>query len=115
MAEQWKTEFDQRQYALMEDHLRRYEEGGTNLGSLIAGLEALFQCLEAAEEGWKNEFRRKWGILEEVYAVALDSVEQGGSSNVETVLKEPNNQRLVREVIEGIRRLLADRIVAGHP
>ena len=114
MVEQWKTEFDQRQYALMEDHLRRYEEGGTNLGSLIAGLEALLQCLEAAEDGWKTEFRRKWGILEEVYAVALDRVEQGGSANVETVLKEPNNQRLVREAIEDIRRLLADRAVADH-
>ena len=114
MVEQWKTEFDQRQYALMEDHLRRYEEGGTTLGSLVAGLEALLQCLEAPEEDWINEFRRKWGILEEVYAVALDRVEQGGSANVETVLKEPNNQRLVREAIENIRRLLADRTVADH-
>ena len=90
----------------MEDHLRRYEEGGTDLGSLIAGLEALLLCLEAADEDWKNEFRRKWGILEEVNAVALDRVEQRASTRVETILKEPDNQRLIKQAIEGIRRLL---------
>jgi hypothetical protein len=114
MAEQWKTEFDQRQYALMEDHLRRYETGGTDLGSLIAGLEALLQCLEAADESWKNEFRRKWGILEEVYAVALARVEQGESAIVETMLREPNNQRLVREAIAEIRHLLSVRTLSGR-
>lgn len=115
MAEQWKTDFDQRQFVLMEDHLRRYEEGGTDLGSLIAGLESLLLCLEAADEDWKNEFRRKWGILEEVNAVALDRVEQGASTNVATILKEPDNQRLIEQAIEGIRRLLADRLASAAP
>ena len=76
MAEQWKTDFDQRQFASMAEHLRRYEHGEADLGSLIAGLEALLLCLEGADENWKAAFRREWGILEEVYAVALDRVEQ---------------------------------------
>jgi hypothetical protein len=113
MAEHWKNDFDQRQFALMEDHLRRYEEGGTDLGSLIAGLESLLLCLEAAGEDWKNEFRKKWGILEEVNAVALDRVEQRASTNVVTILKEPDNQRLIKQAIEGIRRLLADRLASA--
>jgi hypothetical protein len=94
----------------MADHLRRYEEGGIDLGSLIAGLEALFLRLEAGDESSKNEFRRKWGILEEVYAVALDRVEQTGSPDVEAILREPDNQGLIRQAIESIRRLLADRL-----
>ena len=69
MAEQWKTDFDQRQFASMAEHLRRYEHGEADLGSLIAGLEALLLCLEGADENWKAAFRREWGILEEVYAV----------------------------------------------
>jgi hypothetical protein len=81
-----------------------------DLGSLVAGLEALLLCLEAADEDWKNQFRRKWGILEEVNAVALDRVEQGASSNVDTLLKEPDNQRLIKQAFEGIRRLLADHL-----
>lgn len=113
MAEQWKTDFDQRQFALMEDHLRRYEEGGMELGSLIAGLEALLLCLEAADEDWKNQFRRKWGILEEVNAVALDRVEQGDSASVDAILKEADNQRLIKQAIEDIRCLLADRLASA--
>jgi hypothetical protein len=109
MVERWKTEFDHRQYASMENQLRQYEEGGIDLGPLIASLEALLQCLEAADEVWKNEFRRKWGILEEVNAVALDQVEQGVSLNVDTVLKEPANQRLINQAVESIRQLLASR------
>ncbi len=110
MAEQWKTDFDQRQFALMEDHLRRYEEGGMELGSLIAGLEALLLCLEAADADWQNQFYTRWGTLEVVHAVALDRVEQGDSAKVDAILKEADNQRLIKQAIEGIRCLLADRL-----
>lgn len=112
MPEPWKTEFDQRQYALMSDHLRWYQEGRIGLGSLIAGLEALLNSLLAADEGWKNEFLTTWGILEEVYAVALDQVEQGGLVNVETGIKEADNQRLVSKSLEEMRRLVA--VVRGN-
>src|SRR5438552_6557867 len=111
MPEQWKTDYVQRQYASMEEHLRRYEQGLIDLGSLIAGLDALLQRLEAADEGWRNGFRSKWGILEEVYAVALDRVEQGLSPNVETILEQPDNRGLIKQAIESIRRLLADQTV----
>jgi hypothetical protein len=110
MAEQWKTDYDQRQYALIQDHLRRHEEGEINLGSLIAGLGTLIQCLEAPDQHWKNAFLGEWGVLEEVHAVALYRVEQGVAPNIEAVIREPDNQRLIRETIENIRCLLADRI-----
>lgn len=99
----------------MEEMLGRYEEGGIDLGSLIAGLESLLLCLELADEKWKNLFRSKWGILEEVYAVALDRIEQGDPANVSTILKEPDNQRLIQQAIESIRRILTDRLIAAIP
>lgn len=106
MTEQWKTDFDQRQFTSMEEQLRRYEQGATNLGSLIAGLEALLLCLERADENWKTSFQAQWGVLEEVYAIALDRVEQGLSPNADTVIKEADNQRLVATTIEKIRHLI---------
>lgn len=111
MEEQWKNDFDQRQYVLMGDHLHRYEEGRVDLGSLIAGLEGLLQCLEAVDEGWKDDFFSKWGILEEVYAVALDRAEHAAVPNVDTILEEPDNKKLIAQAIENIRRHLAGQLL----
>jgi hypothetical protein len=112
MEEQWKHDYDRRQYISMEEMLGRYEQRGIDLGSLIAGLESLLQCLELADEEWKNQFRSKWGILEEVYAVALDQIEQGAPENIGTILEETDNQRLIQNAVESIRQLLAGRHAA---
>jgi hypothetical protein len=47
-----------------------YEEIG--LATLIADLDFLIESFESVAPGWKQSLRRQWGILEEVYAVALD-------------------------------------------
>lgn len=103
MTEHWKVEYDKRQYALMADHLNRFDEGVIDLSTLIAGLDTLLECLEAADRTWKDEFRIQWGKLEEVYAVALE--------RRESVL-DYNSKKLVTNAIKDLRRLLADRTPA---
>jgi hypothetical protein len=111
VTEQWRAAFDERQYALMEEHVCRYQAGDGDLASLIAGLDALFNTLEGADDGWKREFQRKWGILEEVYATALDRVERGLSQDVATVISDPEISALINTTIRSVRELLAPRRV----
>jgi hypothetical protein len=113
MAEQWQNEANQRQFTLMEEHISQYEKGCINIGSLIAGLESLLQCLEAIDAFWQNEFYRAWGILEEVHSVALHRIEQDERLRLDMIIIEPNNQRLISEAIECIRRLIADRLASS--
>ena len=76
MAEDWKAEYDQRQYRLMADQLQGYEEGKLNLASLVSRLEALLSALEAPDKVWKNDFWSIRACLETVYAVAFDRKER---------------------------------------
>jgi hypothetical protein len=103
VAEQWQAEHDRRQYDLMEEHLRHFEEGVTDLGALIAGLDTLLECLEAADKAWKAQFRSEWWTLEQVYALALDR----GQTQL-----PPESRALINEAVKNMRRLLADRITA---
>jgi len=45
VAEQWQIEHDRRQYDLIAECIRQYEEGATDLASLIAGVDSLLECL----------------------------------------------------------------------
>jgi hypothetical protein len=112
MGENWKVEHDNRQYALMLEHLQSFEKGAIDLGSLIRGLDALFRVLEKHNEPWDYEFRHQWEKLEEVYAVALDLHEQGLAPDLAKTLNEPKNQALIKSAIEKIKALLADRAPA---
>src|SRR5215212_2967614 len=64
--------YDQRQYNRMLDLLEAYERKHISLGTLIGNLEALLESLERVSANWPNSFLREWGVLEEIYAVALD-------------------------------------------
>lgn len=44
-----------------------------NLASLIQTLDFLVDSLDGADKDWIDAFRRKWGVLEDIYAVALDT------------------------------------------
>jgi hypothetical protein len=115
MDERWKSDFDGRQFELMETHLHQYEQGLIDLGSLIAGLEALLASLETAPESWKSAFRKHWGVLEDVYAVALYRAEQGEVPSARMVINEPSNRKLIERAIRDIRGLLHDQGAIGRP
>ncbi len=106
MSDEWKTDYDKRQCASMRDALRLYETGTINLDSLITGLHALFNALEMTDDLWRNEFLRGWGTIEDVYASAMYRVEQSRSENLESILKEPDNQARISAAIESLKHLL---------
>jgi hypothetical protein len=70
------SDYDNRQYHRMLDQIRDFESKRIDLKHLINGMESLLSALETADATWKSEFQRKWGVLEEVYAVALDRKSQ---------------------------------------
>lgn len=101
MSEDWKAAYDKRQYNLMSERLRRFEEGASDLSSLVAGLDSLLECLEVPDEEWKQRFRSEWGTLEQVYAVALHHGQTELSVEEET---------LVNRAVCAIKQLLAERV-----
>jgi hypothetical protein len=115
MIEQRNTQFNERQFALMESQVRRYKDGEISLASLISALEALVHSLESVEDSWIARFQREWGVLEELYSVALDRVERGVSASVDSTISEPDSSTSLDAAIDGIRKLLAERRIASTP
>ncbi len=70
------SDYDNRQYDRMLEQIRNFESKRIDLKHLTNGLESLLCALEEADAAWKSEFQSKWGVLEEVYAVALDQKRQ---------------------------------------
>jgi hypothetical protein len=92
------SDYDNRQYRRMLDQIKDFESKRIDLEHLINGLESLLCALEEANAGWKSEFQSKWGLLEEVYAVALDR-------------NRPLNQddwKLINPAVERMKQLISD-------
>ena len=66
------SDYDNRQYGLMLEQINQFEAKRIDLKHLINGLESLLCALEQADKKWKDAFHSEWGVLEEVYADALD-------------------------------------------
>jgi hypothetical protein len=103
MSDNWKTEHDHRQYELMSLTLRQYEDGTINLPSLVSGLEALLESLEAADREWIDSFRSEWWILEQIYSVAIDRGQTELSAEEEAE---------INAAITNMRNLMIDRLNA---
>ena len=110
MADNWKIEYDQRQYGLMNDQLMLFEEGKLGLASLIKSIKALLSVLEETDEAWIDKIRGEWGTLETVYAVALDRKEQGLAPDAQTTINDPTQRALISEAVQNMRRLVQERI-----
>lgn len=70
------SEHDHRQLRRMREAIRPTDLETLSMGSLaslIQTLDFLVESLDSADNHWFNAFRSKWGVLEEVYAVALDT------------------------------------------
>jgi len=65
------SEFDQRQYRLIVDQLKRFTSKEIDLGTVVDNLEGLLNAIERVDEGWKDAFLSQWGKLEDARAFAL--------------------------------------------
>ncbi|HEV8581815.1 MAG TPA: hypothetical protein VGX68_22325 [Thermoanaerobaculia bacterium] len=65
-------DYDLRQYGLMRDRLEAYEAGTISLHKLIEDLRDLLEALEHVSPAWRQDFRKNWWTLEQIYAAAID-------------------------------------------
>lgn len=63
---------NQYQLRQMLDTINAYESRQVDLGTLVNNLETLFGRLENPPDNWRKAFLKAWGMLEDVYAFALD-------------------------------------------
>ena|SRR6266850_8458954 len=91
------SDYNARQYGLMLEQIKQFESKQIDLKHLINGLESLLCALEKPDEKWKSAFQSKWGVLEEVYADALDK----GYSEL-----PDSHKRLVTEAVRDLQMLV---------
>jgi hypothetical protein len=80
----------------MNDRLDLFEAGEVSLRHLIAALESLLSALQG--EQIRTDLREPWGILEEVYSVAM-SLHEGKLDN--------HGELLVADAAKDIRGRIA--------
>ena len=98
------SDYDNRQYLRMLDQIRDFESKRIDLKHLINGMKFLLSALEKADTTWKSEFQREWGVLEEVYAVALDRKRQ----------LTQDDWKLINAAVEAMTQLIT-RVYSGQP
>ena len=85
---------DQEQLKLIEQYITQYEKGQLKLDRLINVLNALLEVLQVTPEKWKDDFRREWWTLEQIYAVSFDD---------EKLLLQKETQDLIRETLDNMK------------
>lgn len=63
--------YDYNQLIIIVEKINLFRKKNLSLHDLINDLSALVDVLENVDSDWKNEYRKWWAHLEEVYAVAL--------------------------------------------
>ncbi len=91
------SEYDQRQYKLLKSRIVQFREGEIGLPRLISDLDALLCALQSPDEAWKSSFQKSWGLLEEVFATALDRGKQELG---------PEDRKLVDQAVDQMSKLL---------
>jgi hypothetical protein len=94
------SDYNNRQYHLMLEQLHDFETKRIDLKHLINGLESLLECLEKVAPDWRSNFQHHWGVLEDVYADALD---RGYKE-----LPETSNKLLV-EAVRNLKIMVEDK------
>ena len=95
------NEYNQRQFHEMLASIADYEGGHTELSSLIGRLEGLLSCLQQADEGWCEKYRRSWGKLEDAYADAIYRAQK----NRAKVVLDSDDLRLIGEGLTELKLL----------
>lgn len=95
------TNYDARQLRLMLEGLDAFGREAIALRDLISNLEGLLGSLESVDDPWRNAFLKKWGVLEDVYANAIDK-------SFPTIPTE--HLALANRAIVELRRLIMQRL-----
>jgi hypothetical protein len=66
----------------------------------LSSLDGLQNALRDVDAKWQNAFLKQWGVLERVYADALDK-------NLKEIPNE--HMALINRAIQEIRRLISER------
>ncbi len=66
------SEYNLRQLDRLVKCINSFEEGNLSLSSLVSNIEGLIRALENFSLSQRNELIRKWGVLDEIFAVCLD-------------------------------------------
>lgn len=110
MTDNWKIDYDKRQYQLMADCLQLFETKKLSLGDLISRLKGLLEVIEITDIPWKEKVRNEWWKLEQVYADAIYKYEQKLVSSIEIVIQMPSNQTIIISAIQNIRLLINEKM-----
>jgi hypothetical protein len=85
----------------MLERLDAFDKKAIPLGRLISDLDGLLNTLAGIDDRWKNAFLKQWGVLEDIYANALD----------QTFAAIPSAHLvLVNKAIGQIRQLIAQKL-----
>jgi len=73
------SERDLREVELLRRTLEASQSASIDLSALVSNVEALIQEIEGISDERRGSLRSEWGTLEQVFAMALDTRERGGS------------------------------------
>ena len=96
---------DRRQLESMKDQLDAYKSGRIDLDALISSIESLLGVAETISSGWLDELRKHWGILEQVYSVAIVQ---------EKSVATPRNAVLVETAVMRMRAMIDEALRAAE-
>lgn len=94
-----------RQLNLMLESLNAFDNEAISLHAVISRLDGLLNALDGMDDHWRKEFRRHWGLLEDVYANTLDR-------GYATIPRE--HMLVVNKATAEIRRLIAEGQSENH-
>jgi|APCry1669188910_1035180.scaffolds.fasta_scaffold534113_1 hypothetical protein len=77
--------------------LLAYDEGRLDLNGLISNIEVLQVGLTCLSENWRDDFRQQWGVLEQVYSVAVVR---------EQPVETPTNRELIKTAMKKMRMMV---------
>lgn len=66
------TAYNLRQYRQIEGIIESFRRGDMDFAKLVGDIEALILSLQDIPNDWRNSLLSTWGVLEEIYAFALD-------------------------------------------
>ncbi len=88
---------DKQHLTAIRHQINAYHGGRIDLDALIRSVESLLEFTQALPEAWVTEFRRNWGVLEEVYSVSVVRDQS---------LETSENRKLITSGLSRLREML---------
>lgn len=85
----------------MIEKLDAFENKSLDIGDLVSNLDGLNNALHDVDVAWKNAFLKQCGVLEDIYADALDK---------NLVSPQEGKVDIINVAVQDLRRLISERI-----